>query len=526
MQDIFPANQTQLIMRCLTTQTARSGAMFKQSTRFINSFLPLLFTTAVATIPYTKLKAQAMVNSVTFTQYDRYGTDGRMIFQNSSLGQFSFSAVPDKKTMYYLNVFTKTTTGREAWVVQNLPVSPDIAATPIACQSVYVDYKLMEVQPGNLVNEVAYSVNVSPVLYRTKSPVPVAVVRTGNAAVDAELSRSVFASANAAFAAPAPVPQPYTVAPVIRGALLHELSADYSETANVALYANNAPIAVPVAKDRDIPGDVEEDPNGCVPGAFARSIAWLSGKYNFKAARKPQDIYDTLKKRMDTCTMPASNPCKIKVKSDYLKEITGGRGSTRRIMPVTSPADTIKKYPDCDIEVDIQQLPGEDLGHFIVVVSIECGNDGCCTIKYRDDSLQGKPGGDKCVKTAKICGDSITTDKKRKIRSLVIECVTPATQKQAEIPVTDIVSLLPNIPNPFGSTTMLRVEVKETGNFHNARLKISNDRGAELQLIKLDLHKGINEITYQAQQGIKGLLYCTLEVDGKVIGTQKMFVRQ
>jgi hypothetical protein len=510
-------------MRCFTNKLIlmRVRRFF---TQFSGTLLHLTMLVLFLGFSNKGVLAQAVVTDVTFTQFDRYGTDGKLIFQHSSLGQFSFSATPDQKSMHYLNIFAKTTTGKDAWIVQNLPVAPDTDAEPIACQAVDVDFKLLEVKPGIQVQKVEFSVNISPILLTVKNPVPV-FLRVGEDPSIGIIKANQFSSANAAFGAPVIIN--YAAAPVIRGKLRHELSGDYSDAKDVALYTNAAPIAALVAKDRDIPGDLDEDPDGCVPGAFARSIAWLSTQPNFRTSTplKPKDIYDTLKKRMDTCTMPSSNPCKIKVKADYLKELTGGRGTTRRIMPVTSPADTIKKYPDCDIEIDIQQLPGESLGHFIVVVGIECGTDGCCTVKYRDDSDQNNPGGDGCVKTAKICGDSITTDKKRKIRSLVIECV-PAASREAEKPtVKENIKLLPNIPNPFDNMTLLRIEAKETVAGNSASLTITNDRGMEIRKIKLSLHKGINEVRYQPERNVKGILYCTLEVDGKVVGSQKMFAK-
>ncbi len=510
-------------MRCFTT----NGYPVRVATNFPHFSGNLFYLTMLLVFlgfSNRSLRAQAEVTAVTFTQFDRYGTDNKLLFQNSSLGQFSFSATPDQKSMYYLNILAKTTTGKEAWIVQNLPVAADIDAVPITCQSVNVDFKLLEVRPGILVDKVEYSVNLSPRLLTVKNPVPV-FLRAGENPSMAIIKANQFSSANAAFGAP--VATSYTAAPVIRGTLLHELSGDYSETKDVALYANASPIAAPAAKDRDIPGDLEEDPNGCGPGAFARSIAWLSTQPNFRAAvpLKPKDIYDTLKKLMDTCK---TFECQIQKKADYLKGITGGRGTTTDhfIPGPKSPADIIKDNPDCDIELYMYPPPGGKLGHLITIVGITCGDDGCCTITYRDDSAQGKPGGDKCVKTAKICGTTITFEGvKRNIGGIITECVSAANRVVTETEVKDDVILLGNVPNPFGNSTVLRVEVKKTGGFKTATLAIRNDQGTELRRIKLNLQKGINEVRYQPERNAKGILYCTLEVDGQVVGSQKMFAR-
>ncbi len=479
----------------------RSGLFF---------YLLLLFSAFTG----SRLYGQASVSNLSFTQFDRYDQTGKLLFQNSSLGQVRFSVSPDAGKTYYVNIYAKTLTDKTAWIVQNLPV--EVTTEPIAttCAVTSIDLKLLEVTPGTKVDQISYSVTVTPALAK------VAVVVESTS-----LKERIRASqvTNQLSTTPTPV---YTTVPVYKSALVSEASSWYNESSDLALFTMATPVAT-TNKDKDIP-PVEEDPNGCLPGSFARSIAWLLNNNNMNPGkRSAQDIYDSLQKRFQGCGL--SDTCRINRKRDYLKEISGNKGSTTFIYPITSSTDTIKKYNDkCDIELRMEAPTGPNgIGHVITIVGITCGTDGCCTIKYRDDESQGKPGGDSCIKTTTICGDSITYGgKKRKVSYLVIECMASSNKS---LPVTDAhpernAELLQNVPNPFGNTTTISIRVKNESLLHNAVLIISNGNGNELKRQPLVLHDGMNQLKYTPPRDVKGMLYYSLEIDGKLIGSRKMFV--
>ncbi len=483
--------------------------------------------------------AQAKIKSVSFTQYDRYNIENKLLFQRSSLGSFTFSAMHDKQTTYYLNMFAKTNSGGEAWMVQNLPLSANTTEEKDPCESVNVDYKLVGVMPGTEVSKITYAVSLS------KEPLQGGSTTTSSShslPMAQRLEVNQFSGANAVFTASLNLS--YTAVPVNVQDLISTASDLYNEKNDLALFANRLAIVDSPRKDRDIPG-LDEEPKDCVPSAFARSIAWLSKKYNFRTStaaaadsgRKPKDIYDTLRRRMnDSCNYNFG--CQVRVKNNYLKQITNGKGKTTVIPPsVKKPIDVMKDNPNCDIELGTAPVPATpdqpgQPGHMITVVGIDCDSSGCCTIRYRDDNRAGREGGDECVKTTIICGDSITLEGvKRKVIVSVTECLPQSRPAGGRIDAADAadaadnIVLLPNVPNPFDNTTMLRIQVKEPGNYGPALLIIRTERGIELQRIKVNLRQGLNEIRYQPGNKVKGVLYCTLEAEGRVIGSQKMFVQ-
>ncbi len=521
-------------MKRLTTQTVPPGAVKRIFRFYSTTFLLRLCILPLLALFSQQAWAQATVTDVTFTQFDRYDLENKLLFQYSSLGQFSFSAVPDKRKTYYLNVFAKNKSGADAWIVQNLPVTSDETGTPITCQSMEVDYKLIDAVPGEQIKDITFSTQVTSKILKVKytshngdnDVFNGTGVYTNNTINNTSARVRATQFSNAATAFTTNLSLSFSKKEVISGTLLNELSSEYRESTDIALFSNTTPVAVDTpVKDRDIPGDLDEGPNDCVPGSFARSIAWLAKKHGFGGGRSTKDIFDSLKAKMNACGLNFA--CQFKAKADYLKQITGGKGTTDSTWNPQSPADLIKSKPDCDIEIGMAPPPNGNIGHFITIVSISCGSNGCCTIKYRDDSAQGQPGGDKCIKTTTICGDSIKYNgTNRKILVIVVECVTSAARTaDGRITTEENIQLLPNIPNPFDNTTMLRVQVKEYNNTGPAILTIRTDRGIELQKIKVNLQKGLNQVRYQHGPGVKGVLYCTLEVDGKVIGSQKMFVQ-
>lgn len=465
-----------------------------------NSFFILCFFILLSAASPGKLYAQASVSNVSFTQFDRYDTDGSLLFENSSLGKVNFSVTPDPSFTYYVNIYAKTKSNTSTWIVQNLPVTPVPVPVPGSCISTEVDFKFLEEIPGTRIESITYAVEVSRLV---KATATTTTVRSVNKQAAANLTAT---------------PVSYSTIPVGKGRYLNEVSARYSESANLALFSMTAPVAV-TNKDKNIP-PLDEDTNQCLPGAFARSISWLLGENGYPNVPTPKEIYDTLRKLFASCSTYA---CAVNKKKDYLKSISGGKGTTDPIWWPSKPGDSIKKYNDkCDVEVSWADNPR---GHIITIVGITCGADGCCTIRYRDDDKQGQPGGDTCVKTTVICGDSINTPAgKRKIDAVIVECAPPATTTRPAIALEDNVELLQNVPNPFSNTTQISIRVKQASGLKNAVLIISNMNGTEIRRIPVQLRDGLNQFRYAVPQEIKGVLYYSLEINGRITDSKKMFV--
>ncbi len=539
-------------MKCFTKHTARLWTELAASAFSYKSLLSRLTVFLLLLMLSQETWAQARVTNVAFTQLNRYGgrEHRQLVFPNSSLGRITLSVIPDRKETYYLNVFAKTNKGAEAWLLQNLSfnpsangtyynstfpgggttlpgggITPDTLTPSIAvdCIATSIDFKLLGIEPGKSVDQVVYAVSMTKEILLPKKGI------AGRAArylpISERIAANQFPSAAAAFTAPLRLT--YNTVTVDKADFRNEVSGAYNENTDMGGFYNDGPVVdtVRAKKDRDIPGGLDEGENDCVPGSFARSIAWLGKQHGFANGRSLKDIFDTLKARMSNCALDFD--CQFKAKSDYLKELTNNKGVTDSTWDSQNPSGIISGNPDCDVEIGMGPAPGGDIGHFITVVSITCGTNGCCTIKYRDDEDQYNNGSDNCVKTTTICGDSITYGgTTRKVQVIVTECVSSTSRiADGKAALAESIQLLPNVPNPFDNTTTLRIQVQEASLAGPAIITIRNDRGVELQKIKVNLQKGLNQVRYQPGRDVKGILYSTLEVGGKVAGTQKMFVQ-
>lgn len=482
-----------------------------------------------------KARAQATVTNVQFVQYDRYSATGTLLFANSSLGSVLFSPVTHPFQRSYLNIYAKNVSGSDVWIVKNYPLP---ANQVMDCQAVSIDYKLLGYTPGAVVSSVQYNYSITPTLaiaVNTDTAIYTDDRDTIRNTGDHIRSGTVTITDNN----PGPIPGPGTsTAIVTKATLASEISGDYSEYLNTAIFTNTEP-AVDTPVHHNVP-PVEEGPNDCLPGAFARSIGWLTGKDS--AGTKP--IFDTLKKYMDTCKAPGIEACRVKTKSEILKKMNGGVTTITVINPHPLPTPNFPpagvpsepkpadpggwmkdKLKNCDVEM-MYFDPVSKVSHAVTVTRVDCDGKGCCTIWFRDDEDQTKKGGDKCEKSVKVCGDSLERDgKKKKLWYLVAEC--PATTRMATTQQQPVVSssnviLEQNKPNPFGAETTISIKVADNAAFKNAFLVVRDMYSQEVYRSRLSLQKGNNNITYRPSSRLKGILYYSLELDGKTIDTKQM----
>lgn len=494
-----------------------------------------------------KAWTQASATNFKFVQYDRFDQNGSLLFARSSLGSVSFSPVTSPFQNNYLNIYAKTVSGQDAWIVENYPLPADEVMT---CQQVEIDYKYLGITPGTAVTSVQYSYTVTPYLVQAvvishddtvvTTDDTDTIVATGDTDILTPRGRIVSFANQRSFTdqqTTAPFPGPVGSAVVRRDTLRNEASSAYNEFLNYALFQRKDPvIQKPVS--HDVP-PVEEDPNRCTPGAFARSIGWLEKKDS--AGTRP--YYDSLKKYMDTCTGTSAQieSCKVKSKADFLKRINGGSTTVMPILPVTgfpppgllspdpkpaNPGEWMKdKLKNCDVEMAYTEV-NFAFSHIVTVTRVECDGKGCCTIWFRDDENQGKKGGDACEKSIKLCGDTFTRGgNKLKLWYLVAEC--PATTRMATIPEQPVTSnagiiLEQNKPNPFGAETTISIKVADHAAFRNAFLVVRDMYTQEVYRNRLSLQKGNNNITYRPASGLKGILYYSIEIDGKTLNTKQM----
>lgn len=494
---------------------------------------------------------QANATNFKFVQYDRFNQNGSLLFARSSLGSVSFSPITSSFQNNYLNIYAKTVSGQDAWIVENYPLP---AQEVMTCQQVEIDYKYLGITPGTAVTTVQYSYTVTPYMVqavvvthddtvatpdedtdtiRTSGDTDVNIINAGKRIVKFSTRRSFTEEQDTA-----PFPGPAGSAVVIRDTLRNETSYGYNEFQNFALFQRKDPV-VEKPVSHDVP-PVEEDPGNCTAGAFARSIGWLEKKDS--AGTRP--YYDSLKKYQDTCvtgTTGQKESCKVKSKADFLKRVNGG---TTTVMPIdpepgfppadllspdpkpANPGDWMKdKLKNCDVEMAYSEV-NFAFSHIVTVTRVECDGKGCCTIWFRDDDKQGKKGGDACEKSIKLCNDTFRRDgQKFKVWYLVAEC--PATNRintsQNQVVVTNADAVLEqNKPNPFGSETIINIKVTDKAVYKNAFLVVRDMYTQEVYRSRLNLQKGNNSVTYRPSSALKGILYYSLELDGKTIDTKQM----
>jgi hypothetical protein len=81
-----------------------------------------------------------------------------------------------------------------------------------------------------------------------------------------------------------------------------------------------------------------------------------------------------------------------------------------------------------------------------------------------------------------------------------------------------------NFPNPVRGFTNFFINLDNTGMYHEVMLVLKTPEGKILQKIPVALAQGSNLIRIIPSAGIKGLLLCSLVVDGIVVQTMKMVV--
>lgn len=82
--------------------------------------------------------------------------------------------------------------------------------------------------------------------------------------------------------------------------------------------------------------------------------------------------------------------------------------------------------------------------------------------------------------------------------------------------------LLQNRPNPFDGETVIAVLADEDFSSDNAYISITNMNGKEIQRLKIDIEKGVNEVTYRHGYNMLGTFIYTLVVDGKKVQSRQM----
>ncbi len=84
------------------------------------------------------------------------------------------------------------------------------------------------------------------------------------------------------------------------------------------------------------------------------------------------------------------------------------------------------------------------------------------------------------------------------------------------------IQLFQNKPNPFDESTYIQFFTHEMVTYKKAEIQILSVNGVMLKSIPVEINQGLNEVMYTHGYGATGLLYYSLIVDGKVVGTKAM----
>jgi hypothetical protein len=84
------------------------------------------------------------------------------------------------------------------------------------------------------------------------------------------------------------------------------------------------------------------------------------------------------------------------------------------------------------------------------------------------------------------------------------------------------IELLQNRPNPFDEATYISFVVKKEMPYRSAFIVVRDLNGNELQRIKTNVNKGLNEILYTHGYNTVGTFIYSLEIDGKIIDSRTM----
>lgn len=102
-------------------------------------------------------------------------------------------------------------------------------------------------------------------------------------------------------------------------------------------------------------------------------------------------------------------------------------------------------------------------------------------------------------------------------------------EKNVKVGIDDVtkeqsqpLELLQNRPNPFDGETVIAVLADENFSSDNAYISITDMNGKEIKRLKIDIEKGVNEVTYRHGYNMLGTFIYTLVVDGKKVQSRQM----
>jgi hypothetical protein len=334
------------------------------------------------------------VTNFQFSQLDWVNRSGVTFAANSSWGVMNVDVSADPTQFSFLNVVADAGSG-PAWIVQNLPLDGNYNH-----QSVDFNIADLGLNAGTNLASLSYTFSIDSAIRSTEPTGTMATATVGDQTERPE---------NFPGKTQAPPPPP---------------GAPDGVKIQGTIDEKNSTAARP-----DVPG-VQEGSLQCMPGAFARSVAWLNVAHALGLTKKDhgknvpltaQDIYKSLAKQLGRM----SDGDRIELKADILAaeaKKAGKKGVTKVFDPgnsVTLPSDSVAQRDKSEKDllkwmrremnngedVEMTYAVKGDLWHIITVVRIIQTDKGTF-LEYRDDEAQGNDkAGDAGIKTGELVSD-------------------------------------------------------------------------------------------------------------------------
>ena len=300
-------------------------------------------------------------HTVSFSQLDWYYQDTPLML-NSLWGRIDIITTPDS-AFWYMNVVADAGYG-PAWILKNYPIFPKEYNLPNE-QVVYFNINELGLIEGISLEEISAIISFDRI--------PLQIQPHGDIYV-------------------------YNVTSSIRDAWGH--SQEPPQTVGEPVGHNATGEVTDAIKHTNL-SSVQEAPNNCITGAYARSIKWLDSEYdleNLPAGETAQDIYDDLNasgvghgsgQGLDEEEM-------LEEKAEYLKgldgravtkfvDLTGWMSNDVTGCTEENP-DNLKDWLQKELETEDVEMCYDN--HCIIITGIYT-QGGKVFLEYRDDEQQG-----------------------------------------------------------------------------------------------------------------------------------------
>ena len=301
------------------------------------------------------------LHTASFSQLDWY-YHGTPLMLNSLWGRIDVLTTPDS-SFWYMNVLADAGYG-PAWILKNYPIFPIEYNLPNE-QVVYFNIKELGLMEGMSLE------GISAIISFDRSPQQIPP------------HGEMYA---------------YDVDSSIRDAWGH--SQDPPQTVGEPVGHNATGEVTDAIKHKNVPS-VQEDPDNCITGSYARSIKWLDNEYdleNLPAGETAQDVYDDLAGLGvgHGTGQGLTEEEMLEEKTAYLKGLDG-RAVTKFVDLTGWMSDDVtgctEETPDNLKDWLEDELKTEDVemcydSHCIIITGIYT-QGGKTFLEYRDDESQG-----------------------------------------------------------------------------------------------------------------------------------------